>query len=134
MQASYIEKLDVDILFFINSCNSPVLDIFFQFVSSPYPWIPCYLILIYLFYKNYPLRSFLYILVGFALLILLSDKGSVLIFKNTVARYRPCHNLEFGHLIHIVDNHCGGQYGIVSSNASNFLAMAMHNTLLLKQN
>lgn len=132
MQTSYLEQLDIDLFFFINGCNTPFLDIFFEFISWPYAWIPMYLILIYLFYKNYPLQVFLFILIGFILLILLSDKGSVLIFKNTVARYRPCHNTEYGHLVHIVNNKCGGLYGFVSSHASNFFAMATLVSLLLK--
>jgi undecaprenyl-diphosphatase len=133
MQVSYIKQLDTELFFFINRLHHPILDSFFELVSLPYTWIPFYLVIIYLLYKNYSFTVFLYILLSFGVLILLSDKGSVLIFKNTVMRYRPCHNLEFGHLVYLVNNKCGGKYGFVSSHAANFFALATLIHLFLKR-
>ena len=48
-------------------------------------------------------------------------------------RLRPCHNLEIANLVHIVNDHCGGQYGFVSSHATNTFALAVFVGLLVKQ-
>ncbi|HLP12881.1 MAG TPA: phosphatase PAP2 family protein [Flavobacteriales bacterium] len=51
----------------------------------------------------------------------LADLVSVYAFKNTVCRYRPCHNVTYGQLVHIVFEHKGGMFGFVSSHAVNFM-------------
>jgi undecaprenyl-diphosphatase len=80
--------------------------------------------MIYYFRK----QSWLIILL-IALLITSSDQLSGLI-KNTVKRLRPCHNPEISNLVHTL-NHCGGNFGFVSSHAANSFALATFVTLLL---
>ena len=48
-------------------------------------------------------------------------------------RYRPCHNLEIQNLVHLVNGNCGGQYGFVSSHATNSMALAVFLFALLKR-
>ncbi len=57
-----------------------------------------------------------------ALLILLSDQGSVLM-KNSFERMRPCHDESLSFLVHTIKNKCGGKYGFVSSHAANTMAI-----------
>ena len=59
-------------------------------------------------------------LAAIGLCFLLADRGSVLIFKDTVCRLRPCHALEN---VHMFREGCGGQYGFVSSHAANAFAL-----------
>ncbi|WP_223265865.1 phosphatase PAP2 family protein [Vicingus serpentipes] len=75
----------------------------------------------------------LYIVPFIVTLIFLSDKISVYFFKEVFMRLRPCHNPEIANLVHIVSDHCGGQYGFVSSHATNTFALAVFVGLLVKQ-
>lgn len=75
----------------------------------------------------------LYITPAIVALIFLSDKISVYFFKEVFMRLRPCHNPVIANLVHIVNNHCGGQFGFVSSHATNTFALAVFVGLLLKQ-
>ena len=52
----------------------------------------------------------------------MADQGSVQVFKNIFERLRPCHVLE---QVRLVTEHCGGQFGFVSSHASNTFALAI---------
>lgn len=47
-------------------------------------------------------------------------------------RLRPCHNPEIASLVHLVDG-CGGQYGFLSSHATNSFALAWFTGLLYKR-
>ena len=69
------------------------------------------------------------LLLSVGVLILLSDQLSVLI-KDTVMRYRPCHNLLLQSKIILLNNYCGGLYGFVSSHAANSSALAAFLILL----
>jgi undecaprenyl-diphosphatase len=51
-----------------------------------------------------------------------------------VKRTRPCHDDGIILKIHIVKNYCGGEYGFVSSHASNIFAISIFIIKLLKQN
>ena len=62
------------------------------------------------------------LLAAIGLCFLLADRGSVMLFKDTVCRLRPCHALEN---VHMFREGCGGQYGFISSHAANAFAIAM---------
>lgn len=103
----------------------------FEWISDRYSWIPFYLILAVLL--GFKFKWKLLVLVPFiTLLIITSDQFSVHFFKDVFLRLRPCHNPEIVDLVHIVNNHCGGKYGFVSSHASNTFALAVFVGLVLK--
>ena len=66
-------------------------------------------------------------------LVVLTDQISVELFKENFKRYRPCHNLNIKHLIHLVGDGCGGLYGFVSSHATNTAGIATFLFLLLRK-
>ncbi len=68
-----------------------------------------------------------------ALLILLGDRISVVMFKDMFERLRPNHNPMLEGLARYVDG-CGGKgkFGFVSSHATNSFALAVFSSLLLK--
>ncbi len=88
--------------------------------------------LIYLIYLKFGKRL---LIVGLfiALLILLGDKISVLMFKDVFERLRPNHEPILVGLARYVDG-CGGagKFGFVSSHATNSFALAVFSSLLLK--
>jgi undecaprenyl-diphosphatase len=93
--------------------------------------IPLYVFLILYFVYTQKKKAILSILT-IALLVGLADYTSVHLFKNVFLRYRPCHNLEIQNLIHLVNNHCGGQYGFISSHASNVFSIAVLSSFIIR--
>lgn len=122
-----LQKIDEYLFRLINSTGWEQMDEVMILISSKWLWVPLYIYILYLLYKNYK-ESFLKILFSLGLLIFLADFGSVNLFKEVFERSRPCHFLEG---IRIVDG-CGGPFGFVSSHASNSFAIAFFVPLLLR--
>lgn len=68
-----------------------------------------------------------------ALVIVFSDQISVQLFKEAFMRLRPCHNPNIADLVHTINGECGGNYGFVSSHASNTFALALFVGLIFKK-
>jgi undecaprenyl-diphosphatase len=126
-----LERLDQQLLLFLNSINSPFWDQVMYVISAKLPWIPLYLAILIAMGIKYK-RKFLIIIVMIIIAITLSDQISVL-FKNTFQRFRPCHEPALEGLVHLVKGRCGGTYGFVSSHASNCFTVALLSLLLLKK-
>lgn len=118
--------LDADraALLAVNQAHGPAADTFMWTVSEPLTWLPLYLFFLWLIFRLWGARALLLSIPAVALLIFCSDTGSVVLFKNTVQRLRPCHAPELQGLLHLVNDHCGGKYGFISSHASNHFALA----------
>lgn len=68
-----------------------------------------------------------------ALVILIGDRSSVLLFKDVFERLRPNHNPMLEDALHYVNGSGGaGKFGFVSSHATNSFALAVFSSLLLK--
>jgi undecaprenyl-diphosphatase len=125
-----IEQADKDLFLYLNGHHSTFWDGVMDIVSGRFVWIPFYMLLLLLVFLIYRKRSWT-VLIAVALLIVLSDQLSVFV-KNSVARYRPCHNLELQDVVHVVKG-CGGQFGFVSSHAANTFALALFLSLILRR-
>lgn len=128
--AESIEKIDTDLFLFLNQKYSEVFDPVMVFASHRGSWIPFYAFLLYLLYRVYRKRTWVFF-ISVSIAIFLSDKISVYI-KNAVQRYRPCHNLELKEFTRVV-KHCGGEFGFVSSHAANTFALALFITYFLRK-
>ncbi len=133
-----IEKLDKELLFFINSNHTPFLDEIMWQISHQIVWVPLYIFFLIYAYKKLPFRVFLIFIFGVGLCFLLADQISVNGFKNVFMRYRPTHNLEIKEQLHTYVQsdgtpYLGGQYGFVSSHAANFFALSMYLFLWFKR-
>jgi undecaprenyl-diphosphatase len=125
-----LERLDQQIFLFLNSFNSPFWDQVMSVISGTVTWLPLYLaILIYLGVKLR--KKFLILILTIIIAVTLSDQISVLI-KNSVHRFRPCHEPSLEGMVHLVKGYCGGLYGFVSSHASNSFMVAMLCLLLIR--
>jgi undecaprenyl-diphosphatase len=125
-----LENFDRQLFFFLNRNHTPFFDSVFSITSLTATWIPLYLFFLFLIIRKY--RSACWVpLLGAALVIGLSDRSSVLI-KNSVERYRPSHNLEIKNKVLLLNGDRGGQFGFVSSHASNVFGLAVYLILLLK--
>lgn len=91
-------------------------------VTNKYTWIPFYLIILFFVWKKVKSKMWLVVL-SVVILITLSDQISVHLFKEIFQRYRPCHNLLLQDRVQLINGHCGGDYGFVSSHAANAFAL-----------
>ena len=127
-----IQEIDTQIFLKINSLNSPFFDTIMSAISGQILWIPYFLAIIFLFFKK---NSKKIAIIGILFLIIavgLSDYSSVHAFKEVFKRLRPCHNQAIADTVHLIKNHCGGQYGFVSSHSANFFSISMFSSLFIK--
>lgn len=126
----YLESIDRSIVLAVNSWNTPFLDQFFWIVSKTAAWIPFYLLVLYLVWRHYGIKTML-VFLGMALvMVAVVDSSTTYLFKETIQRYRPSHNLLLEKKLHFFvksngDVYQGGQFGFFSSHASNNAAIAM---------
>lgn len=102
---------------------------FWLLVTSHYFWLLLFIPLLFLFFKK-PYIQFVYIIIAFALLILVSDQFANLI-KLSVARPRPCQIIYLLKEMNFIATHCGA-YGFYSAHAANSTAIVLFAVLLLK--
>ncbi len=114
---------DINGFLFVNGHHTPFFDVLMTIFSTTLYWTPMFLALLWFLYRQYGLKKTAFIFLFTALLITISDRTSVLAFKDVFHRLRPCHNPEIENLVHLIDGHCGGQYGFISSHACNHFAL-----------
>ena len=127
----FLDHIDRNLFLFLNGLNSPFWDQIMWWISGRLIWLPLYLLIIGWLIFRFKWKVII-ILVMVALLITLSDQGSVHLFKEVFKRLRPCHEPELSGLIHLVKNHCGGEYGFISSHAANTFAIATFTLLIIR--
>jgi len=126
----YLNQIDISLFLALNSLHNDLFDVVMVYVSSKLFWLPFYLFLLYLVIRQYKWKT-LIILLFVAVLIAITDQASVQLFKNVFQRLRPCHNPDISDIVHTVE-YCGGQYGFVSSHATNYFGIIVFLGGLLK--
>ncbi len=119
-----LKSADEHLFLAINGAHSAFFDFIMFWISNRQIWIPLYVLFIYLLFRYHGKKA--WIILGFAILMIIaSDQSSVLLFKNIFHRLRPCHEPSLEGLVHLVKNKCGGEYGFISSHASNHFALSL---------
>ena len=127
----FLNTLDTNLFLSINGLHNTFFDALMVYISGKLSWLPLYFFLLYLIIRSFKWRSVL-VLAFIGLLILAADQLSVHAFKNVFQRLRPCHNEALKLMVHTVKS-CGGQYGFVSSHATNSFALLVFVSLLLRR-
>lgn len=125
--------LDQQLFLFLNSLHAAWLDPIMIAVSGKLTWIPLYLLIVYLVYRNQQWRGLLWFVVCAGLVVLLADRISVLAFKDIFQRLRPCHEASIADYVYLPSGHKGGLYGFVSSHAANTFGIAILTALFLQK-
>ncbi|MEN8928492.1 MAG: phosphatase PAP2 family protein [Flavobacteriales bacterium] len=128
-----IIQLDTDLFLFLNESNSPFWDEIMYWVSHKFFWVPFYAFLVFLLFKKYGLQKAIILTLLIIATFALCNTLSVEAFKNVFHRLRPCHNQEISGLVHLVNDHCGGQWGFVSSHATNVFGLATITSFFLSK-
>ncbi len=134
----YLESIDRSIVVAINGAHNPFFDEVFWLVSKTLTWIPLYIFILHHVWKADQWRNLLVFLGMASLMVLITDQTSVHLFKNTVLRYRPSHNLLIKDQLHYYvkkngELYTGGDYGFISSHAVNFFALALFAGMSLRK-
>jgi undecaprenyl-diphosphatase len=124
--------LDKKILLFLNGLNNPFLDPIMFYTTKTFFWLPLYLFLIFLIFKNYKKDGW-FILLGAGIAILLTDQITSSLMKPFFARFRPSQDPSLQGLVHLVNGYKGGLYGFASSHAANTFGTAIFVWLVLKK-
>lgn len=119
-----IIQLDKDLFLFLNTLGSTTWDGFWTFLSERSYWIPLYLILLFLLYRNFGLKKTSLILILTLLMVLFTDQITNL-FKDGFQRPRPCFTPEFEGIMRGVGCERRGLYGFTSAHSSNHFAIAL---------
>lgn len=122
----------MQLFLFLNGWHSPFFDELMYWFSEKLIWAPLYAVLLLLVWLQYK-KSFWVILPLVILLVTLTDQISVVFFKDVFERLRPCHEPALEGMVRILNGHCGGSYGFISSHASNTFGVATFVGLLLRQ-
>jgi undecaprenyl-diphosphatase len=120
----WLESLDRSLLLAINGLHHPFLDVFMNECSGTLTWIWLYALILLLLIRSYKFGAWIPVLF-LVVCVIATDQLSVHAFKNVFLRFRPCHNLEIGHLVYLPFGHCGGMFGFVSSHAANTAGFAV---------
>lgn len=99
-------------------------------VSGKITWLPFYLVLLFISIRQFGWKKTGIFLLAMAVTIAMTDIISTRLLKEQIQRYRPSHNLVLQDQLHYYlrstgELYRGGQYGFVSSHASNFFGISM---------
>lgn len=131
----FIDKLlpfERDIFFAVNGSESVLLDNAMWTYTGILTWVPMVVFILYIAFRNQMLKEGLLVLGALALVILLSDQLSSSFFKPIFKRYRPTHHPDYMHIVDIVRDYRGGQFGFISGHATNSFGLAVFFSLLFK--
>ena len=126
-------SLDERLFLLLNGLHCTPADYVMTLYSAPLTWLPLYLFLAFLAYRDGGLRRLLWYLLCAGLVVLFADRISVLCFKDIFQRLRPCHNPAVAGLVHLPNGHCGGAYGFVSSHAANMFGIAVLSIFFMRR-
>lgn len=124
-----ILQLDRELLIFLNSFGNENWDGLWLLITKQINWIPIFLFIGYLVFKNLGWRHALMVIIIIAFLIALTDQTTNLI-KYGFHRLRPGSDPDVVNLIRAVQTR--KSFSFVSGHASNSMASAMFLYLVLK--
>lgn len=119
----FLDKIDKETFLFFNQFHNSNSDVVWQTITHIPTWIPLYAVLVFFLIKVFK-RDGIYLIAGLLLVILVCDQFTSSLMKPFFERFRPCHDPQIGHLVHVAKN-CGGQYGYASGHAANSFGIAM---------
>jgi len=133
MMLEALKLWDSNMFLFINGLHAHFFDTFMFAVSDKIVWIPLYISILYLLIKCWKKEAF-WLILALILCIVISDQISSGLIKHLVQRPRPTHCEDLKGLVHIVNGYRGGNYGFVSSHASNAFGFALLSSLIFRRN
>ncbi len=116
--------LEHDLFLALNGGGSAFWDNAMWTYTGLVTWVPMFLFIIYISFRNQQLKEGLFVLGALVLVLLLSNLASGFFFKPLFQRYRPSHHPDYKDLVTLVNGFRGGDYGFISGHATNSFALA----------
>lgn len=126
----WLVNIDKDLFLFLNGLNHPLIDPIMVFITGKYSGIPIYALILFWLFKKYDIKTALIAIAAIVLTFAVTEQVSVFI-KYAVQRPRPGWEPSLEGYVRLLE-YKGGQYGFVSSHASNVFGMAIISMKLLK--
>lgn len=119
-------ELDHQFLLLINGFHTSFLDAWMWLISAKLVWIPFYLSVIFMVWKNRGWRGVGELLLLVGVMMLFTDMLNSQVVRPFFHRLRPA-NLEspVGELVHVVNGYRGGRYGFPSAHAANYWGLSL---------
>jgi len=132
-----LKSFDEELFLFFNGLHAEWLDMPMYILTKAWAWIPVFAwMAVKLWQRGASTRNFGVLLLGMGLTVAAADLTSYRLLKQQIKRYRPTHHLVIGPNVHTVtdfkgNEYRGGQYGFVSSHATNFFGIATFMFIIL---
>ena len=123
-------QYDKDVFLFLNNLGSPTWDTIWLVITNKLTFIPMYIVLLYIIYKQLGLKTMLLLILVIAAMVTFTDQITNL-FKHSFERLRPCREDGVKAFMRFIAPRCG-KYGFFSGHSSNTMAVAVFVGLLLK--
>jgi len=125
---------DDSLLLAVNGANNAFCDAFFWLVSTKWAWIPFYIALAYVLWRQMGWRRTLLALATIALLITFADQITSHVLRPIFERPRPTNpDNPISAGVHLVNGYRGGRFGFPSCHAANTFALASFCALLFRR-
>lgn len=129
-----LDAADAQLLLWLNSPHTPMLDQLMWIASDKWVWIPFYILLAYIIVRHAGWRRGTLCLVFIGLAVAATDQTCAAILRPMVHRLRPSTpDNPLSCMVHIVNGYRGGQYGFPSCHAANSFLLAISVSLYLRR-
>lgn len=129
-----LTAIDTDLFLTLNGIHSTYWDYFMSAFSGKLIWIPMYVSIAYLLFKNLDWKEALLFVIAIGLAASLSDMTCAKAIRPFAERLRPSNpDNEISILVHIVDGYRGGAFGFPSCHAANSFALAISTMLIFRR-
>lgn len=116
-----LNHFDHDLFLAIHHWRNSFFDAIMPLITGRWFWIPLYALLLFLLWRRFGKQTIMILGVIIVLTIVCDQSANLL--KNNVCRLRPCHDPAISAQV-ITPLGCGGNFGFVSSHASNTFGLA----------
>ncbi|MGB0837481.1 MAG: phosphatase PAP2 family protein [Flavobacteriaceae bacterium] len=125
-----LKSYDTQLLLYLNGLGTESWDSLWVFITNKYSSIPLYLLLIFLLVKK--CGKCIWVFLAMVCLKITATDQTANLFKNGIARFRPCHEPGVQDALRDIANYgCPSKYGYFSGHASNSMAVAIFFILCL---
>lgn len=127
--------IDKKLFLFLNGLHNGYWDCFFQIFTSTITWMPLYIAIAWVFFKNQRIQGIVSIFF-LAIVVLICDQLASSVCKPVFERLRPSHDEIMQYMVHLLGGRRGGSFGFISSHAANtfgiftFIALTIRNKWL----
>ena len=118
--------MDTQIFFLINGHHALFFDHFMYLITMKTVWIPLYVSLLYIVWRNYSWKGMLTILLMIGVGMLVTDWANAHWLRPWIGRLRPSNpDNPIAHMVHIVNGKRGSGCGFPSAHAANIWLLTL---------